>query len=1258
MNKFTQGFLFVLFIATGVFATAQNNVRDLPGPDKSLCFSKEYTGTLQHGHIRNINSVFEEDFSGTWPPDGWTVSGLGTTNWQQSTTNNAGGSSPEAMMGWSPQFNGLSRFVSPQINTTGYSTLALQFKHFVDDYSGSAYAVKVETTTDGTNWDEVYSVSPTGNVGPETVTSLVTNGVGSATFQIALTFSGNSYNVDYWYIDDLMLFEALSYDAEAAVIQIPAQIPTDFTLEPSGVVINNGMETASFEATLAFKQGATTVYTSTVNVTNVGAFQSQVVEFTDWPTILGDYTAYLTVALAGDQNPANDQITKDFQVLDGMVFKKQLIEEFTSSTCAPCAAANPIIDAVLAANPGEYSLIKYQMNWPGSGDIYYTEQGGDRRDYYGVSYVPDLYINSDQYDASSMSQAIFDQYVDDLTAMDIEAEAEIDESGIITVSATLQPYANYTAGLKAHIVVVEKTTVGNVGSNGETEFHNVMMIMLPGSSGTTLGAISQGVPVQLSESYDMTTTNMEEPTDLAVIVFVQDDTDKSIIQSQMVDVEASGFVTYSVTFNVHNSNGEPVEGAVVNLESQASQTTNSFGQVIFPEVFPGDYDWTVTKAGLEPASGNVTVTNADVVVPVFLMIPDFYYYEDFGTGLPDDWTTVFSGWNSVYWYNGMVIIFRQDASGELWLISPSIDLSQAQSLFIEVGNNSGNPSPTMIVGTVPDPTNTAAFTELGSVVPPTSGFEDFEFDLSGYTGTDTYIAITYDGPDFGYFYIETFKMTGGMTPPMNAWETFEDYNAGEQLALQANAMGRDYWTTWSNAPGSAEDPMVTNEQAHTGSNSMVIEGTNDCVLLFGDKTEGKYALNFYTYIPEGFFGYFNMLQVFAGASSEWGMQAYFDAGGVGTVDAGGAGAGAFTYLYNTWINVEVVVDLDEDFAEMFINGSSIITWQWSLGTFGTPGTPALAAANFYAWNANGTPKAFFDDINFDEVINALVFETFEDYTAGGYVAEQAIALGRDYWTTWSGLPGSAEDPLVSNEHAHGGSNALLCSGTNDGVMLFGDKTEGSYAVNFYIYVPAGKVGYYNILQSFTGGNYVWGSEVYFNPGGIAELNAGGVTGVATFNYNFDEWVYIENIFDLDNDAASLKVNGAEVYTWQWSIGASGTGINQLAAMDIYAATTNGTPYFFMDDIEYTYGPTVGIGEIEVKPQTTRIFPNPATDVLNISSENELTQVRIINHLGQTVFNSNITGNNFSLNTSGIQGGLYFVEITTFAGVTTQKLIIK
>jgi len=963
MKQFSTRLLlaFIMMLAVGT-SMAQHAFRSLPGPDKSLCFSRDYSGILPGNQIKSINSVFEENFSGTFPPAGWTVQGLGQTNWASSATNNAGGIAPEGRMSWSPSFVGVSRFVSPAINTTGYTTLALQFKHFVDDYSGSGYSVMIETSSNGTDWTTVYSANPTGNVGPEMITTLVTTGLGGTDFRIAITFNGDSFDLDYWYFDDVKLFETFTYDVSADMINIGGQLPVGIMIEPTGKVSNNGTTAATFTAKLEIKQGSTTVYTSTKNVTSLPPFNAEDVVFDTWNTIEGNYTAYLTVTLAGDQNPANNMISKDFQVLEGMVLKKQLLEEFTSSTCAPCAAANPIIDAVLAANPGEFSLIKYQMDWPGSGDPYYTEQGGVRKDYYGVSYVPDLYINSDQYDAGSMSQAIFDQYVDDITALDIEIESSIDLNGIITVNASLIPHANYTAGLKAHIVVVEKTTVGNVSTNGETEFHNVMMVMLPEATGTTLDALTQGVNVQLSETYDMGNTFMEEPTDLAVIVFVQDDTDKTLIQSQMVDVEAGGFTTFSVTFNVEDSDGNPVEGATVTLETQAAQTTNSSGQTVFPQVFPGTYGWTVNKAGLEPASGTITVSDENEEVNVVLNIPEFYFYEDFGVE-PEGWTEVFSGWNYVYWYGGKYIMFRQQAGSEnLYLISPEIDLTQAGILYITAGE--ANQSPILGVGTVSSPTDLASYTEMASF-PVTSAYQDFEVDFTGYSGGHSYIAFKYATTTTGFFSIDLVKITEG----------------------------------------------------------------------------------------------------------------------------GGSGG-------------------------------------------------------------------------------ALISEPFEDYTAGQKLVQQAMSMGIDYWTTWSNTPGSAEDPVVSTEQAHEGANSVLCQGTNDFVMLFGDKTSGNYSVNFYIYIPSGKVGYYNILQKFAGGNSIWGSEVYFNPNGNALITANGSSGIASFTYTYNTWHFIENLIDLNADQATIKVNGVEIYTWQWSVGASGGGINQLGGMDIYAATTNGTPYFFVDDIEF------------------------------------------------------------------------------------------
>jgi len=56
---------------------------------------------------------------------------------------------------------------------------------------------------------------------------------------------------------------------------------------------------------------------------------------------------------------------------------------------------------------------------------------------------------------------------------------------------------------------------------------------------------------------------------------------------------------------------------------------------------------------------------------------------------------------------------------------------------------------------------------------------------------------------------------------------FESYTAGSKLVQQAP--GTD-WTTWSNAPGGAEDPTVSNAQANGGAQSVKITPDNDLVL--------------------------------------------------------------------------------------------------------------------------------------------------------------------------------------------------------------------------------------------------------------------------------------------------------------------------------------------------------------------------------------------------------------------------------------------
>jgi hypothetical protein len=445
--------------------------------------------------------------------------------------------------------------------------------------------------------------------------------------------------------------------------------------------------------------------------------------------------------------------------------RKALYEMFTSATCDPCVAANANMDFIFGNNPGEYSLIKYQMDFPTGGDPYYTQQGGDRGDYYGVVGIPYLCINSIDNDPTTYTQTLFDQNAALFTNLSISVSASIQANGIITVNATLQPASNFDGGLKAHIVVVEKTTLGNYKWNGETEFHNVMMVMLPGSSGTTLGALTSGTPVQLTESYDMNTTFMEQPTDLAVIVFVQNDINKEVIQSEMADVTPVGITSYTLTLNVKNTEGEPISGAEVEMEAHAKEYTGATGQVFYPTAFPRTYSYRIFMAGYDVMYDSVVVSNQNITLDVVLNSPNIYLlYEDFeGSSIPEEWTALYTDPNEIYIAFGeSIVLYRGTSGGDLRLVSPPIPLSQAQTLLVECGQSNQYPNTSMVIGTVPEPTITAPFTELGSFIPQEVGFYWIELDLSNYSGTDTYLAWEYSGPN-GWYVIETIKVTNGVT---------------------------------------------------------------------------------------------------------------------------------------------------------------------------------------------------------------------------------------------------------------------------------------------------------------------------------------------------------------------------------------------------------------------------------------------------------------------------------------------------------------
>ncbi|HBS85356.1 MAG: hypothetical protein A2W91_16240 [Bacteroidetes bacterium GWF2_38_335] len=136
----------------------------------------------------------------------WVQEGLGITNWYLGPTSSfAGQTAPELVFNFNPSFNGESKMISPIINTSGNSTVYLSFSHMVDHYAAS-YDIGVKTTSDGVTWNTVWSSTVSSDIPATSQTVVISNAdVGSSNFRIAFYFNGNSYNIDNWYIDNVVL---------------------------------------------------------------------------------------------------------------------------------------------------------------------------------------------------------------------------------------------------------------------------------------------------------------------------------------------------------------------------------------------------------------------------------------------------------------------------------------------------------------------------------------------------------------------------------------------------------------------------------------------------------------------------------------------------------------------------------------------------------------------------------------------------------------------------------------------------------------------------------------------------------------------------------------------------------------------------------------------------------------------------------------------------------------------------------------------
>lgn len=496
---------------------------------------KLFTLFFLFSFLVNAQTLLNETFSSGYPPAGWTVD-VQAANWSAVNSANAGGTAPELRMNYSPVFNGTTRFISPQVNTTGFTTVTFQFKHFLDHYGG-AYSIGVATRAHSGTWNPVWQiVNPTGNVLAEELITISNSDVGNNDFQVCFFFSGNSYNMDYWFIDDVKLFVPLAHDAMVKDIVIDPEYTAGVPFTPQALLKNFGLNSETFDATCEIKLNGSTVYNQNCTAVTLTAGQEQVVSFPDFTSSAANdlYEVTVTTNLVGDMDPTNDERTEGFDTYTtarGMV----ILEIGTGTWCQFCPGASMGAHDLLT-NGKDVGVIKNH-----NGDSFTNSYSDARNSYYGISGYPTAVFDGVEYVVGgSNTVSMYTTYLPIYESRKVKNSAfnieifgthnALDYSLTLRVTKVANVPSSYS-NLVLHVALTESEIPFNW--QGQTMVHNAQRLMVPNELGTALDFSSSNT-VDINLNFTHNASWVAEHCEL--VTFIQNLDGKEILQGTKVSL--------------------------------------------------------------------------------------------------------------------------------------------------------------------------------------------------------------------------------------------------------------------------------------------------------------------------------------------------------------------------------------------------------------------------------------------------------------------------------------------------------------------------------------------------------------------------------------------------------------------------------------------------------------------------------------------------------------------------------------------------
>ena len=187
----------------------------------------------------------------------------------------------------------------------------------------------------------------------------------------------------------------------------------------------------------------------------------------------------------------------------------------------------------------------------------------------------------------------------------------------------------------------------------------------------------------------------------------------------------------------------------------------------------------------------------------------------------------------------------------------------------------------------------------------------------------------------------------------------------------------------------------------------------------------------------------------------------------------------------------------------------------------------------------------------------------------------------------------------------------------------------------------------SVLKFDTDGNMLFNS-IYDNP---------------SFNDEFEKVCLdaIGNIYvcgHVNNKMAVAKYNSSGNLEWLMNYG--NTGIAHGIALDnennVLVTGFNDTPAAVFTTLKYS-STTTGVQNSTGHEFKVDIYPNPANDVLTVTTGTVIHSIMITNLTGQVIYNNEINSGQVNINTSGFDNGIYLITVHTKNGIFPRKISI-